>query len=133
MKKSELKALIKPIVEECIRESLFKEGILSSIISEIMIGVSQTQPIVENKQQKPQINPMKELSARKNKLLDEIGRDSFKGVDVFEGTTPAPAPRAKNSQYGAMKDIDPNDPGVNIDSLMEVMGGTWKALAKGNK
>lgn len=133
MKKSELKALIKPIVEECIRESLFKEGILSSIISEIMIGVSQTQPIVENKQQKPQVNPMKELNARKNKLLDEIGRDSFKGVDVFEGTTPAPAPRAKNSQYGAMKDIDPNDPGVNIDSLMEVMGGTWKALAKGNK
>ena len=106
MKKSELKALIKPIVEECIRESLFKEGILSSIISEIMIGVSQTQPIVENKQQKPQVNPMKELNARKNKLLDEIGRDSFKGVDVFEGTTPAPAPRAKNSQYGAMKDMD---------------------------
>jgi len=133
MKKSELKALNKPIVEECIRESLFKEGILSSIISEIMIGVSQTQPIVENKQQKPQVNPMKELNARKNKLLDEIGRDSFKGVDVFEGTTPAPAPRAKNSQYGAMKDMDPNDPGVNIDSLMEVMGGTWKALAKGNK
>ena len=48
MKKSELKSIIKPIVEDCVREVLLKQGILSTMISEIMIGVSKQQPIVEN-------------------------------------------------------------------------------------
>ena len=38
MNKKELKALIKPIVKECINEVLLQEGVLSSIISEVMIG-----------------------------------------------------------------------------------------------
>ena len=34
MKKSELKAIIKPIIEECIKEIIFEEGVLSSILKE---------------------------------------------------------------------------------------------------
>ncbi len=48
MKKSELKSIIKPIVEECVRDVLFKEGVLSSIVSEVMIGVTGQQTITEN-------------------------------------------------------------------------------------
>ena len=132
MKKSELKELIKPIVEECIRESLFKEGMLSSIISEVMIGITKEKPIVENKTPQAQNNSIKELNKNKKKLLDEIGRDAFKGVDIFEGTTPAPS-SGGNTAYSATKDMDPNDPGINIDGLVNVMGNTWKTLAKGNK
>ena len=47
MKKSELKKLIKPIVEECVRDVLFKQGVLSSVVSEVMIGMSSKQPLVE--------------------------------------------------------------------------------------
>tara|TARA_Y100000296_G_C5139956_1_gene240410 strand:- start:31 stop:435 length:405 start_codon:yes stop_codon:yes gene_type:complete len=133
MKKSELKSIIKPIVEECIREVLFKEGILSSIVSEVMLGVTSQQPLTENKQQNNKIVHQRKqgnIKQAKSKLLDEIGRESFKGVDIFEGTTPAPAPRGA-SGHGALKDMDPSDPGVNIDGLMNVMGNTWKALAKG--
>ena len=32
MKKAELKKLIKPIVEDCVRDILLKEGVLSTII-----------------------------------------------------------------------------------------------------
>jgi len=135
MKKSELKSIIKPIVEECIRDILLKEGILSTIISEVMIGVSRQQPIVENKIQTPSLNQkstkLNELHENKKKLLNEIGQDAFGGVNIFEGTTPAPAPRAQGNKYGAMKDMDPSDPGINIDGLSNVMGNTWKALMKG--
>tara|TARA_Y100000310_G_C20612342_1_gene778690 strand:- start:1050 stop:1460 length:411 start_codon:yes stop_codon:yes gene_type:complete len=135
MKKSELKSLIKPIIEECIRDILLKEGMLSTIISEVMIGVSKQQPIIENNTQPIPLNQasvkLDELHENKKKLLNEIGRDAFGGVNIFEGTTPAPAPRAQGNKYGAMKDMDPSDPGINIDGLSNVMGNTWKALMKG--
>ena len=136
MKKSELKSLIKPIIEECIRDILLKEGMLSTIISEVMIGVSKQQPIIEDNTQAPLPNQksaksakLDELHENKKKLLNEIGRDAFGGVNIFEGTTPAP--RAQGNKYGAMKDTDPSDPGINIDGLSNVMGNTWKALMKG--
>ena len=142
MKKSELKKLIKPIVEECVRDVLFKQGVLSSVVSEIMIGMSSNQqPLVEQSQpehtttQQLNVNRKKAMNEKqevaKKKLLDAIGRDAFKGIDIFEGTTPAPSPRGGGGSGGALKDIDPSDPGVNIDGLMNLMGNTWKTLAKG--
>ena len=135
MNKSELKNLIKPIIEECIRDILLKEGMLSTIISEVMIGVSRQQPVVENNIQTTTSNQksaksakLNELHENKKKLLNEIGKDAFGGVNIFEGTTPVPA---QGNKYGAMKDVDPSDPGVNIDGLSNVMGNTWKALMKG--
>lgn len=137
MKKSELKKIIKPIVEECVRESLFMEGILSSIISEVMVGVSGQKQIVESAEQHKNLPPqqevpkLRELQENKKKLMDEIGAEAFGGVDLFEGTTPAPAPSSAGSSANALKDIDPNDPGVNIDGLIKTMGNTWRILAKG--
>jgi hypothetical protein len=138
MKKSELKSIIKPIVEECVRDVLFKQGVLSSIVSEIMIGVSDQQTITENKQEAPtrsatksNVSRKNELMENKKKLMDEIGREAFGGVDLFEGTTPAPAPRGGGRGHNPLKDMDPDDPGVNIDGLMSAMGDTWKILAKG--
>ena len=138
MKKSELKKIIKPIVEECVRDVLFKQGVLSSVVSEIMIGMSSKQSLVEQSQPEQattqQINRKEAMDQKqaiaKKKLLDEIGRDAFKGIDIFEGTTPAPAP-ASNGKGGALSSIDPSDPGVNIDGLVNLMGNTWKTLAKG--
>ena len=48
MKKSDLKRLIKPIVEECVKEIILeKQGLLSNIVSEVAQGLSGApQPIV---------------------------------------------------------------------------------------
>ena len=35
MKKNELKALIKPVVKECIHEVLLESGLLTNIVSEV--------------------------------------------------------------------------------------------------
>jgi len=58
-------------------------------------------------------------------MLDAIGKDAFNGVDLFEGTTPAPAQTEQGK--GALSGVDPRDPGVDISSFASI--GTWKKLA----
>ena len=42
MKKAELKNMLKPLVKECIKECLFEEGVLSSVVSEVVKGMGTT-------------------------------------------------------------------------------------------
>ena len=123
MNKNELKKILKPLIKECIKEVIFEEGALSTIISEVMKGTSGSQQIVETKQPKQtrqnfenRERKLKEAKARKRKLLDSIGKDAYNGVDLFEGTTPAPAPRTNQGQ-GPLDDVAPNDPGVDISNI----------------
>lgn len=51
MNKNELKQVLKPLIKECIREVIFEEGALSSVVSEVVKGMGQ--PIVETKQKFP--------------------------------------------------------------------------------
>ncbi len=50
-------------------------------------------------------------------MLDAIGRDAYGGVNVFEGTTPAPAATTEGQAKGPLSDVAPNDPGVDISGL----------------
>ena len=152
MKRSELKKMLKPIVKECIQEALYDSGLLSSIIAEVVQGVSAGQRVMtEAKAQVQQAAPTRprpapdnrakerqaQIRKAKKNLLDSIGKDAYNGVDLFEGTTPLKSggtPSATPTTGGPMSGIDPSDPGVNIDSLTESLGGVWKKLAQqGNK
>jgi len=132
MKKSEFKKIIKPIVLECIRESLFEEGVLAGVISEVVQGMG-AQPLMEQKQAPPsppapnlRQEESKKLSASKKKMLAAIGKDAYNGVDLFEGTTPAPAQRQdQGAAHGALKDVDPHDSGVDISTLFN---NNWSKL-----
>jgi len=125
MKRSELKKIIKPMVAECIKESLLEEGILSTVISEVVKGMN-TQLMVEQPVAPPAPQPkspsqsngmsQKKLEETKKKMLHAIGKNAYNGVDIFEGTTPAPAPAQQNS-HGPLKDTDPTDAGVDISSI----------------
>ena len=149
MKKSELKQLIKPIVEECVKDALLTSGLLTSVISEVVAGV-QKGLITEQAQQPQQVqqqsvvheqNTISEEEKRKilenkKKLLNAIGSSSYNGVDVFEGTKPlkkAGSTSKSSGGYKAFEGVDPNDPGVNIDKLTKNLGGVWKKLAEGKK
>ena len=62
-------------------------------------------------------------------MLDAIGRDSYNGVDLFEGTQPLRESRSDAPAGSkALDGIDPNDPGVNLAAL-GVNSGIWKKLA----
>ena len=120
MNKNELKKILKPLIKECVKEVIFEEGALSTIISEVMKGTSGTQRIVETERPKQDFaereRKLKEAKMRKRQLLDSIGKDAYNGVDLFEGTTPAPTPRTTQGQ-GPLDSVAPNDPGVDISSI----------------
>mgnify|MGYP003113351886 CR=1 FL=1 len=135
MKKNELKNMLKPLIKECIKEVIFEEGALSTIISEVMKGTSGSQQIVETKAQQPKQNfarqerKLQEAKERKKKLLDSIGKDAFNGVNLFEGTTPAPAQSSGQGQ-GPLDDVSPSDPGVDISSIFSGHSANiWQKLS----
>lgn len=147
LKKQELKKIIQPIVEECVKDALLTSGLLTSVISEVIAGV-QKGLITEQAQQQPQTqqsvqeqktiseNERRKILENKKKLLDAIGTSSYNGVDVFEGTKPLKkggSPSQSSGGYKAFDGVDPNDPGVNIDKLTSALGGVWKKLAEGSK
>ena len=87
MNKEQLKKTLRPMIKECIKEVIFEEGILSSIISEVVKGTAQ--PLVESRQptyQQPQVDHEAKQRAekeRRRKMLDSIGRDAYNGGDLF--------------------------------------------------
>jgi len=138
MKKSQLKKVIKPIVEECLNEVLLEKGLLSSIISEVVKGIqplqqspAQQKPVIqENKLMQQQRQELQEqkyemMKAQKRKLLDAAGF----GVDVFSGTQPIEeAADPSNGQAGALSGVAPSDPGVDIAGIMAVANRDWSKM-----
>lgn len=136
MNKDQLKKTLRPIIKECIKEVIFEEGILSTIISEVVKGTSQT--LVESRQptyqQQPQVDYEAKQRAekeRRKKILDSIGRDAYNGVDLFEGTQPLQERRSSSVAPHGSKALDgvaPNDSGVNLGAL-GVDTRLWSKLA----
>ena len=136
MKRSELKKVIK----ECVKEILFEEGVLSSLVAEVAFGITKAQSLVEQKQPEQNTRAMQEerhkqeeakrkkLLETKRKVLDAIG--SQKMANVFEGTEPlkqAGQPGSVNAQ-SPLAGRDPNDAGVDISGLFSLAGQKWNAL-----
>ncbi len=131
MKKSELKRTLKPVIKECIHEMLVEEGLLSGIVAEVVKGLG-TAPLVEARQevqasrQPPRDNT--HLREQREKLIQAVSRDSYNGVDIFEGTEPltayeASTPNSKGPDLG-----DPRDAGVDISSILGQSSQIWKAM-----
>ena len=135
MKKADLKKAIKPLVKECIHEVLLEEGLLSNIVSEVAVGM-QGNVIKEDSISRPQVTKnntqqqsdfANKLKEQKRRMLDAIGKDAYNGVDLFEGTSPAPAQQQQQSA-GAVDLGSPNDSGVDISSLMGGATQIWNAM-----
>jgi len=138
MKKTQLKKVIKPIVEECLNEVLLEKGLLSSIISEVVKGIQpiqqpavQQRPVMqENKlmlQQRQELEEQKleMMKAQKRKLLDAAGF----GVDVFNGTQPiSEASDPSNGQASALSGVAPNDAGVDTSGIMAIANRDWAKM-----
>lgn len=138
MKKSEFKEMIK----ESVKEVLIEEGVLKNVISEVVKAVGQVQtaqqPVATQQTFTEQASleaaekQKQKLAETRKRMLDAIGKDSFGGVDLFEGTKPMKkggSPNAPASPSSALEGVDPSDPGVDISSLL---GGAsaWKQLIK---
>ena len=139
MKKEQLKQVLKPLVKECIKEVILEEGVLSGIVSEVAQGLSGAQVINSKTEVQPKqasttfqsealLEAKKSLEDTKKSLQESIG---FGGI--FEGTTPmrnggSPSGGGSGASQGALRDMDPSDPGVDITGIMKVAGGAWSQL-----
>ena len=138
MTQTELKKMLKPLVKQLVKEAMQEE--LTGVISEI---IKQTGRVVETKQtQQPVVNEdlrqqriaekQKAFDERK-KMLEEVSKKAYGGINIFEGTTPiasAGNPEQKINEARAadpLGDTDPSDPGVDIGGLLRMTGG-WKQI-----
>jgi len=145
MNRKDFKKILKPLIKECIKEVIFEEGVLSTVITEVVKGTgtqvtNKPQPTLQMKQkQKANFENQRGLLeekrkaelARKRKLLDATG---LRGVDIFEGTTPlneGGSPSNSKSPQSLFSDLEPGDAGVDISAIMSIGGQNWKKLAKG--
>ena len=143
MNRKDFKRILKPLIKECIKEVIFEEGVLSTVITEVVKGTQTTrnsQPTLQA-EQKQQVNHQERQELleerrkteleRRRKLLDASG---LGGVDIFEGTEPlneAGRPAKNNSPQGVFSDLAPGDAGVDISALISVGDGhNWKKLAR---
>ena len=125
MKTNELKKVLKPLIKQCIKEVIFEEGVLSGIISEVVKGVD-TAPVIREQKQVSKPKPTnglakKQLEQQRKKMLDAIGKDSFNGINVFEGVEPV----RESSQQSPLANISPGDAGVDISQLFN---SNWSKL-----
>jgi len=135
MKRADLKKVIKPLVKECIHEVLIEEGLLSNVVSEVAQGLqgsvitevatqSAPQPVIQKNFDKEKINKLKN---QKRRMLEAIGKDAYNGVDLFEGTVPAPT-QQQEAPAGSVDLGNPGDSGVDISSLMGGASKIWQAM-----
>ena len=140
MKKSELKEMIK----DCVKEVLFEEGTLSTIIAEVAYGLTSARSLVEKQNTVEVVQPAadnslnlsqqaqrKKLEETKKKMLDAIGNSSMKGI--FEGTEPlrsGGAPNSETSPSSPLSHIAPGDAGVDISGILNIAGSSWERLKK---
>lgn len=118
MNTKEMKALLKPMIKQCIREVLMEEGLVKVIAEAKTELVETKQPVQQKPTVKQQPAPITE---NRKKMLDEIGRSGYmnNSFDPFAGTKALTESQASNtSATGPLRDVDPSDAGVDISSLM---------------
>ena len=123
MDKNELKKALKPLIKECIKEVLLEHGV-SSLMMETQHTAPPPQVNQETNNERARL-AKENLERQKKKMLDAIGNDAYNGVNLFEGTTPAPGQTETGN--GPLSGTDPRDPGVDISRLPNF--NVWKKLA----
>tara|TARA_R110001583_G_scaffold52991_1_gene163948 strand:- start:1159 stop:1551 length:393 start_codon:yes stop_codon:yes gene_type:complete len=127
MKTSEFKEILKPLIEQTVREVLLQEGVLSKVVSEVAKGLNQNL-IVENNSAPEAVD---ELAAREKyekqrkqriKMLNESTGIKSK---VFENVSELP----QGDNKSALSGISPADRGVDISAIEKLSSGKWKLLA----
>jgi len=141
MKQNELKKALKPLIKQCIKEVIFEEGVLSTIISEVVKSTANQSFLMENSEKAKESPPRRsgveegkrleekrsQLQETRKKMLDAIGHDSLNGINIFEGTEPLSKGGNPGSSGVAspLENFAPGDPGVDISNLFR---SKWKDM-----
>jgi len=144
MNKNELKKILKPLIKECIKEVIFESGVLSKVVSEVAHGLGNNNPPPLREENSPPVERQfvkeaadsrrTETSSKiheyKKRFAEQVSRENFGGIDVFEGTTPLSSGGSPGSTQaaGPLANREASDPGIDISGLVGQNSKTWKAL-----
>ena len=124
-----LRKVLKPLIKECIKEIIFEEGVLSSIIREAQ-GSPAKEVIKEEKPfskfvEDPKEN--KQLAETRKKMRAAIAEKIGGDFDPFEGTKALSESQASGRPSSSpMSGVDPGDKGVDISNIPGM--GNWAAI-----
>ena len=128
MKSSEFKKILKPLIEQTVREVLLQEGVLSRVVSEVAKGLN---PVLVSESKKSDLSAydkqeleesyMRQKQERIKKLNEST---SFKNP-VFENVSPIP----DSGGRGQLSGVSSSDSGVDISAIQSLANGKWKKLA----
>lgn len=138
MKRSQLKMIVK----ECVKEILFEEGVLSSLVAEVAVGITKAnmtlteQPTASKANFKEsQQKLVEEQEAQRKEKIMETKKKMIEAMgdrmsNVFEGTEPLRSAGSPDSgpSTSPLSGLDPKDAGVDITGLFSVAGKKWNAL-----
>lgn len=126
MKTSEFKKILKPLIEQTVKEVLLKEGVLSKIVSEVARGLQQ--PLLEAQSNTAAKSSNREeeirLEEQKKERIKRLNESTGFGSEVFNnvGSVPESATAAPLSGVAA------GDSGVDISAIQKISNGKWKQL-----
>jgi len=127
MKASEFKKILKPLIEQTVKEVLLQEGVLSKVVSEVAQGLQV--PLVETKNTNKQASrdtskETEEYEARRQERIRKLNESAGLGK-VFNQNQIIPESDSK----GPLAGVGPQDSGVDISGILKVANGKWKQLA----
>ena len=78
MNRKDFKRILKPLIKECIKEVIFEEGVLSTVITEVMKGTQTTnrarRPLQAEQKQETNFEDQRELLEEKRRAKLEQKR-----------------------------------------------------------
>jgi hypothetical protein len=140
MNPNDIKKLLRPLVKQLVKEAMQEE--LTTVITEIIKQTSgnvmeskKQTPVIREELSKERMIEKQKLHEESRKMLEEMSKKAYGGINLFEGTTPLGSAGSVNEGVSAaraadpLSDTDPNDPGVDIGGLLRITGG-WKQIRK---
>ena len=125
-----LRKVLKPLIKECIKEIIFEEGVLSSIIREAQGSpakevIKEEKPFSKFVEESKKEN--KQLAETRNKMRAAIAGKIGADFDPFEGTKPLTESQASGGPSSSpMAGVDPGDKGVDLSNIPGM--GRWGAI-----
>lgn len=124
------KNILKKLLKESLREILEEEGLLQSL-KESKVATKQSPKIVGELNR----NAAQEVEDKRKKLTESIQKSRFNSgkFDPFAGTKALTESQASEQgvETGPLRGVNPEDPGVDISSLIQGNNSTWKAILAG--
>lgn len=126
MKTNEFKKILKPLIEQTVKEVLLQEGVLSKVVAEVARGLGT--PILENKQVQAaphqQRHDEEEYERNRQERIKRLNESIGLKANVFESVQPVPESNSNSPLSG----VSPTDSGVDISGIQRLAKGKWKNL-----